>query len=139
MLALLAAATAVAPTPPATRSVQAAVQVVRDLYSALDRRDYRRAFALWSGGKSFADYRGGYRHTVRTQVIPLPPFDTEGSTGHAWADIRVRVEAVLNDGRHQRFTGTYTLSRVNDVDGSTTAQRRWHIVSARLKRLAACR
>jgi hypothetical protein len=35
-------------------------------------------------------------------------------------------------GEHQRFKGSYTLRRVNHVDGATAAQRRWHIESAKL-------
>ena len=41
--------------------------------------------------------------------------------------------------QRQRFVGVYTLRRVNDVDGATVAQRRWHITSAKLKAIPAGR
>ena len=45
----------------------------------------------------------------------------------------VKVDAVLKDGKRQRFTGRYVVRRVNNVDGASADQRRWHIDSAQLK------
>jgi hypothetical protein len=124
----------VAPTPPAERAPEAAAAVVRRLYAALDAKRFRQAYALWSGGHSYAAYRAGYAHTVRTRVTTVPPYASDAGMGSSWATIPVRVEARLDDGTRQRFAGSYTLRRVNDVDGSSAAQRRWHIVGAKLRR-----
>ena len=129
----LAAADPVPPTPAGERSVDAAVQIVRDYYAAIQRRDYRTAHALWSGGNDLAAFRRGYARTARVTVRPIPPFDAEGGAGSIYAEIRVKVDAVLKSGQHQHFAGSYTLRRVNDIDGSTAAQRRWHITGAHLK------
>lgn len=107
--------------------------VVRHYYAALAARDYRAAWRLWNGGQGYAAFRRGYARTASTRVTPLPPFTTEGAVGSVYAEIRVRVDARLIDGTRQRYVGSYTLRRVNDVDGSTPAQRRWHIEAARLK------
>ena len=48
--------------------------------------------------------------------------------------VPVTVIATLNNGTRQRFRGSYVLRRVNNVDGATAAQLRWHIESARLRR-----
>jgi len=130
----LAAAT---PTPLSERSPQAAVQVVRDYYAAVQRHDYRTAYAIWSGGKSFAAFRRGYAGTARVTMTPLPPFRIEGAAGSAFVDVNVRIDARRTDGRAQHFSGSYTLRRVNDVDGASAAQRRWQIVSARLRAVPA--
>ena len=61
------------------------------------------------------------------------PGDSEGAAGSIYIDVPVTVRARLKDGTRQRFTGHYTLRRVNDVPGSTRAQRRWHLYSAELK------
>ncbi len=129
----LAAADPVPPTPPAEASVQAAVQVVRDYYAALGRRDYRAAHALWPAGPGVAQLSKGYAATAWTRVTPLPPFTAEGGAGSVYAEIRVKVDAALKSGARQHFVGSYTLRRVNDVDGSTAAQRRWHIQSGTLR------
>jgi hypothetical protein len=128
----LAAADPVPPTPPAEASVDAAVRVVRDYYGALGRHDYRAAHALWPRGPGIDESRRGYAHTKWTKVTPLPPFTTDGGAGSIYAEIRVKVDAASSDGTRQHFTGSYVLRRVNDVEGSTAAQRRWHIESGKL-------
>lgn len=131
---LLAAADPVPPTPPAETSVGAAVAVVARYYAALNRHDYRTAHGLWPRGPGIDELRRGYAHTRWTKVTPLPPFTTDGAAGSIYAEIKVTVDAVLTDGTRQHFGGSYTLRRVNDVDGSTAAQRRWHIESGKLVR-----
>ena len=134
LLAALAPAAAdpVPPTPPGEASVAAAVGVVRDYYAAIDRRDYRAAHALWPGGPTIAQLRRGYAQTAWTRVRPLPPFTTDAGAGSVYAEIKVEVDAAGRNGGRQHFTGSYVLRRVNDVDGSTRAQRHWHIASGTL-------
>jgi hypothetical protein len=131
MSAAALALVVIAASPSAT-SIDAAVDVVRAYYSAVSRQDYRAAFALWHGQRSYARFRRGYRQTVRATVTPIPPFESEGAAGSVYATVKVRVDALLRSGRQQHFAGSYTLRRVNGVPGSTAAQRRWHIVSAHL-------
>lgn len=135
LLALLALAAAdpVPPTPRAQASVDAAVAVVRAYYAALGRHDYRAAHGLWPNGPGAAQLRRGYARTAWTRVTPLPPFDTEGGAGSVYAEIRVTVDAALVDGTRQHYAGSYTLRRVNDVEGSSAAQRRWHIEQGKLR------
>ncbi|WP_116091923.1 hypothetical protein [Sphingomonas crusticola] len=139
LIALALAANPVPPTPARERSVQAAVQVVRSYYAAIQRHDYRAAHAIWSGGQSLAALRRGYAETAWVKLTPIPPFEAEGGAGSVYATINVRLDAALRNGRRQHFAGNYTLRRVNDVDGSNAAQRRWHITSARLKAVPASR
>jgi hypothetical protein len=134
MMGLALAADPVPPTPRAEASVEAAVRVVRNYYVALGRHDYRTAHALWPRGPGIDELRRGYAHTAWTKVTPLPPFTTEGAAGSVYAEIKVRVDSAQTDGTRQHFAGSYTLRRVNDVDGSTAAQRRWHIESGKLVR-----
>jgi hypothetical protein len=131
-VAVLALAAVAAAAPPPATSVDAAVGVVRAYYAAVSRHDYRAAFALWHGHQSYARFRRGYAQTRYATVTPIPPFESEGAAGSLYVGVKVRVDALLRSGRHQHFTGSYTLRRVNDVPGSTVAQRRWHIVDAHL-------
>jgi hypothetical protein len=135
---LLAATDPVGAAPPG-QGVSAAVGVVRAYYAAVSRHDYRAAFALWHGRQSYARFRRGYAQTVRATVTPIAPFDSEGAAGSVYATVKVRVDALLRSGRYQHFVGSYTLRRVNDVPGSTAAQRRWHIVGAYLAPVPAGR
>jgi len=133
MLLAIAAADLASATPRGEASVFGAVQVVRDYYTAVSRHDYRRAYAIWHGKQSYRQFRRGYSRTARVEVTPLPPFHTEGAAGSVYAEIPVNVDAVLVSGARQHFVGSYTLRRINGVPGSTAAQRRWHVESARLE------
>jgi len=124
---------------PPPNDASGAVSIVREYYAAVSRHDYRAAYALWHGRQSYRQFRRGYAQTVRVNVTPIPPFESEGAAGSIYAGIRVRVDAALRSGRRQHFVGSYTLRRVNDVPGSTVAQRRWHIVSAQLSPVPAGR
>lgn len=131
----LAATDPVPPTPAAEKTVAAAMQVVRDYYAAVSRRDYRAAYVIWHGTQSYAHFRAGYAATRSARVTFLKPGDAEGAAGSIYVELPVRVDATLRSGAHQHFTGSYVLRRVNDVDGSTAAQRRWHVESAHLKQV----
>ena len=137
--ALALAAAPVPPTSSREASVYAALQVVRDYYAAVSRHDYRAAYALWHGGQSYGHFRKGYARTRSARVTFLKPGRPEGAAGSIFVELPVRVDAVLRSGARQHFVGSYTLRRINDVPGSTAAQRRWHIESAHLKPVPASR
>ena len=138
LVALALAIAAGAPaTSPQEASVEAAVQVVRDYYAAVSRRNYRSAYAIWHGRQDYSHFRRGYAQTVRADVTPLPPVRAEGAAGGVYAVVRVRVDASLRPGKRQHFIGSYGLRRVNDVPGSTAAQRRWRIIDAHLRKVPA--
>jgi len=136
IIALVLAADTVPPTPASQTSVAAAMQVVRDYYAAVSRHDYRAAYALWHGTQSYARFRRGYAATRTVKVTFLRAGTPEGAAGSIYIEVPVRVDALLRSGAKQHFIGRYTLRRVNDVPGSTAAQRRWHIEGARLKQVA---
>jgi hypothetical protein len=136
---MAAAALALAATPAGDTSVAAAMQVVRAYYAAVSRHDYRTAYAIWHGRQSYGHFRRGYLRTSSARVTFLKPGDAEGAAGSIYLELPVRVDAVLRSGARQHFVGSYTLRRVNDVPGSTAAQRRWHIESAHLKQVVGRR
>ena len=119
-------------TPAAARAV------VERYYAALEHGRYRAAYALWSGdgqasGKRYPDFIRGFARTAHTRVVAGRPTDGEGAAGSLYITVPVTVTATLKDGTRQRFRGSYVLRRVNDVDGATATQLRWHIASARLR------
>ncbi|HTG39153.1 hypothetical protein [Sphingomonas sp.] len=114
-----------------------AADVVRRYYDAINARDYSVAYAQWSGrgaasGKSYDAFAAGFADTRSVTVTAREPADVEGGAGSLYAEVPVTVDAALADGKRQRFTGAYVIRRVNDVDGASTDQRRWHIDSAKL-------
>jgi hypothetical protein len=123
--------------PASSSPQQEAVQVIRDYYSAINRRDYAAAYSTWEGNgtasqQSFEQFRQGFANTASTSVEVGQPGRLEGAAGSTYIEIPVTVRAVTRNGTHQQFQGSYKLRRVNDVPGSTAEQRRWHLQSATL-------
>lgn len=123
---------------PPPRSPDAAANVIRLYYDAINAHDYSTAYQQWAGageasGKSFATFASGFAQTARSVVTIGGPGAIEGAAGSLYINVPVTIGAVRQDGRNERFTGSYTLRRVNDVDGSTVDQRRWHIASAAIR------
>jgi hypothetical protein len=122
---------------PDPKSVEAAADVVKRYYAALNARDYDTAWRQWGNdgppNQTLDRFRAGFADTRSTQVTVGRLTPGDAGAGSVYQTVPVQVEAVLADGSHQRFAGNYVVRRVNDIDGSSADQRRWHIDSARLK------
>ncbi|ANC87639.1 nuclear transport factor 2 family protein [Sphingomonas sp. NIC1] len=118
-------------------SGQAAADVVRRYYAAINARDYATAWTQWGDdgrpGQTFKGFEQGFAKTRATRVTigTLPP--AEGAAGSVYQTVPVTVEATTDGGARQRFAGSYVVRRVNGVDGASAAQLRWHLDSATLK------
>ncbi|WP_454252504.1 hypothetical protein [Pseudomonas sp. Marseille-Q7302] len=123
---------------PLPSSAEAAAAVVARYYRALDARDYGTAWQQWGSdgqpGNSYERFRQGYARTRGVQVTLGQPGPVEGAAGSSYVSVPVTVRARLADGSRQTFSGSYQVRRVNDVDGASAEQRRWHLDGAKLKR-----
>jgi hypothetical protein len=111
--------------------------VIRRYYEAIRRRQYDTAYALWgqsgqASGKTRGQFVNGFDETAQTHATIGDSVRVEGAAGSQYATVPVTVDAVLRNGTHQHFVGTYTVRRAM-VDGATPEQRRWHIYSAHLQ------
>jgi hypothetical protein len=111
-------------------------EVIRRYSAAIDAKDYQRAYGLWgnggaASGQSFEEFRAGFAKTAGVEVEIGEVGRVEGAAGSRYVDVPVVVRAKTTAGATQRFAGSYTLRRTV-VDGSTAAQRSWHIYSAKL-------
>lgn len=112
--------------------------IVRRYYDALKRRQYDSAYALWgqsgqASGKTRAQFANGFAETAQTNATIGDSVRVEGAAGSQYATVPVAVDAVLRNGTHQHFVGTYIVRRAI-ADGATAEQRRWHIYSAHLEK-----
>ncbi len=118
------------------KSQQAAVAVVTRYYSALNARDYDTAWRQWGDNgppnQTQAKFQAGFAHTRSTHVTIGRLEPAEGAAGSIYQTVPVVVDSTLDNGKSQRFTGEYVVRRVNDVDGASPEQLRWHIGSAHL-------
>ena len=138
MLAGIALLAAPAMARDSLGSPASAAGVVKAYYAAIARRDYHAAWLAWDGngqasGKTEKAFRGGFAQTVSVRAVVGTPFDQEGAAGSSFIQVPVDVYAQLSGGKRQHFRGSYTLRRVNDVDGASPAQLRWHLYTAKLR------
>ncbi|MEO9129964.1 MAG: hypothetical protein ABI240_02020, partial [Sphingomonas sp.] len=118
------------------KSMEAAAAVVRRYYAAINAHDYSTAWSQWGENgrpdQTRSAFEAGFAHTRSTKVAigQLEPGDA--GAGSIYQPVPVTVDAMLDDGTHQRFSGSYVVRRVNGVDGASPAQLRWHIDSAKL-------
>ena len=128
------------PLPPDAPGVQAAIDVVQEYYKAINARDHRKAYELWSGkgeasGKSFEAFREGFAETVSTEIDTSgEPGTPEGAAGSQYIGIPGIITARTTDGKTQKFWGEYVMRR-SMVDGATAEQREWRIYSAKFRQL----
>lgn len=123
--------------PPADEpGLPEAAAVVREYYAALGRRDFTRAYRLWSDGgaassRSPQQFAESFSGTASWSVDVLAP-ERDASARSRYIEVPVAVEEVGMDGSVRRQIGAYTLRRV-DADDGGVQRRTWRISSADLR------
>ncbi|QCO67269.2 hypothetical protein E5843_04785 [Luteimonas yindakuii] len=110
-----------------------ATAVVQAYYAAIDARDYRSAYALWSdggraSGQSPEQFATGFAATRAIEVQVGAPGAADGATGSQYVRVPVSVVATQADGSTRRYAGQYTLRRAASGGGDA-----WRIASAELR------
>jgi len=122
---------------PDPKSMAAAAAVVQRYYAAINARDYGTAWSQWGengpAGQTMEKFQAGFAATRATHVTSGRMTPGDAGAGSVYQPVPVTIDAELADGTRQHFAGTYVVRRVNDVDGASAAQRRWHIDSAKLR------
>lgn len=118
-------------------SPAAARRTVENYYAAIERGDFRAAYAAWddggkASGKSYADFRQGFAATAHSRVVTGTPRNADAGMSQRWIEVPVDVRATLKNGRRQHFRGSYTLHRVVAGVSDNPADSRWHLSKAKL-------
>ena len=127
-----------APPPPDEKSALGAARRLQGYCDAVATKRYGDAYAYWSdGGKSsgltLAQFRDSFAKYAAYDCHLYTPGGMEGAAGSSYVTIPLKVTGALTKGGGFVLEGPVTMRRVNDVDGSTAEQRRWHIESSGLK------
>ncbi len=117
-------------------SPDAAVQVIRDYYTAINLRDPARAYALWRGqgqasGMSAEQFAQDLATTSGVSVEIGQPGAVDAGAGQRHVSVPVSLIVRKSDGGEQRYRGQYVLQRTV-MDGASDDQRAWRIASAQL-------
>lgn len=94
-------------------------------YSAINSRDYRRAYRFWeTPSSSYEQFARGFADTDRVRLLVEPPPRIEGAAGSGFAEISTIIVATTRAGNERVFAGCYMLRRSNVRDTG------WHIYRA---------
>lgn len=118
-------------TAAAEKGVKGARNVLLEWARALERRDFARADAQWGLGADEAGSAAGFAK-FRTITVGIGDGVVEGGAGSLYYEVPVTVTGKTADGTSEKLTGSVTARRVNDVDGATPEQLRWHLVGLNL-------
>jgi hypothetical protein len=124
--------------PASEKTAAAAKQLLDDYFAALATKQYGRAYRMWGGkgeasGMSEAQFAASFAKYKIYDGRAFAAGESNGAAGSIYIDFPVTVTGILAKGGGFSLSGPMTLKRVNDVDGSTAEQRRWHISSSGLK------
>jgi hypothetical protein len=119
-------------------SAQAAGQVAQRYGALLEQRKFAEARKLWgqdgaASGLSERQFAAAYEKYATIHSEVGQPTDMEGAAGSVYITVPFRLYGTLKSGGTFDLSGPLTLRRVNDVPGSSEAQRRWHIERSALK------
>lgn len=116
-------------TQDAERGVKGARNVLLSFASAIEQNRYGQAWAMLSPADkqkwSRSEFDAMFADLGKTTVA-IPVGTTDGAAGSLYYTAPVTITGYDKEGRPVRIEGEAVLRRVNDVDGATSAQLRWH-------------
>lgn len=112
-------------------SAQGAAALVRSYYALIGQKQYREAHRLWgpSSDSADADFAAQFTPYREYHATVAAPGAIEGAAGSLYVEVPVRTYGVRANGQKFDEPAVVTLRRVNNVDGATPAQLRWHIAT----------
>jgi hypothetical protein len=109
------------------KSSEAAVELVHGFVDLLNRGRFDEAYMLLGPtAPARPDFDRQFSRYSDLDVMVGSPGGQEGAAGSIYLSMPLTVSGVL-DGKRTTRSATAVLRRVNDVPGSTEAQRHWHI------------
>lgn len=109
------------------KSSEAAEELVRSLVGLLNEGKFNEAYMLLGpNAPPRAEFDNDFSRYSDLQVTAGAAGDQEGAAGSIYLSLPLTVSGRLAGKRSSRGA-TAILRRINDVPGSTEAQRHWHI------------
>jgi hypothetical protein len=109
------------------KSAEAAGQVVQSFGALIEQKRWTEAEALWGDQATATKFTADLKRNRESHLEIGKPGDAEGAAGSIYVTVPIVLYGQNASGADFRRGAAVILRRVNDVDGSTEAQRRWHI------------
>jgi hypothetical protein len=109
------------------KSTEAAEELVRSFARLLNTGNFNEAYMLLGpSAPPRAQFDRDFSRYTDVHVTQGAAGDQEGAAGSIYLSVPLTVSGTT-DGREVTRSATAILRRVNDVPGSTEAERHWHI------------
>lgn len=109
------------------KSPEAAGQVVQHYGALIEQKRFAEAEKLWNDASAAKQASGELKTYSEAHLQIGKPTDMEGAAGSSYITVPIVLYGKLVSDASRHRSGSVILRRVNDVPGSTEAQRRWHI------------
>ena len=115
------------------KSAEAAGQVVQSFGALIEQERWGEAEALWGDAATAAKFTGDLKRNRENHIEIGKPGEPEGAAGSIYVTMPIILYGKSGSGADFRRAADVILRRVNDVPGSTEAERRWHIERIEMK------
>ena len=109
------------------KSAEAASQVVQHYGALIEQGRWTESWKLWGDPGAAMAFDRNWRDDSDVHMESGKPGDMEGAAGSSYVTVPAVFFGKSNGGASFRLPADVKVRRVNDVPGSTQAQRRWHI------------
>ena len=109
------------------KSAEAAGQVVQHYGALIEQGHWTESWKLWNDWGAAKAFDRNWRDVSEVHLEIGKPGNMEGAAGSIYLTVPAVFYGKSNAGAPFRRAADVVLRRVNDVPGSTQAQRRWHI------------
>jgi hypothetical protein len=109
------------------KSPEAARELVRRFGALIEEGDWSEAQKLWSNADAAVDLTSRLKRFRDVHLKSGKSAEPEGAAGSIYVTVPVTLYETDLKNHSFRRSANLILRRVNDVPGSTEAQRRWHI------------
>jgi hypothetical protein len=106
---------------------ESAAAVVQNYGALLEQKRWSEANALWGDTAAAGKFESALSQFADVHLESGNPGDPEGAAGSIYITVPAIIYGDTRQGQPFRRSADVILRRVNDVPGSTEAQRRWHI------------
>lgn len=106
---------------------------------AMESRRFDVAWAQFGNPPASRAAFAKWWERYRSIKVALGPGESDAAMGSLYYTAPATLTGMTADGKPFRLQGNVVVRRVNDVDGATPSQLRWHIGTADLKDAAAPR
>lgn len=108
-------------------SPQSAAVVLNDYAALAAKGSFGEASKYWTNTTAAAQFAASIEDYPKVEMTAGKPGTEEGAAGSSFIDVPLTLDLTLRSGSPYQMVCKASLRRVNDVPGSTIAQRRWHI------------